>query len=164
MRRLSLLALALTLSTFPAVAEPACNAAGDPSWLLPAAVAPNPDGEPLAMLPLSAVDRERIPVRAICTASCAPYASVSCSYTPPSSCVAVDRNCSAGLQGHVKCGSGPYIFCTPSCPECTEGSFKWEATGSCCDSLTEQEKFQCVGGQWTPLSTYRCRPPACGGV
>ena len=33
MKRLSLPALALVLSTFPAVAEPACNAAGDPSFI-----------------------------------------------------------------------------------------------------------------------------------
>jgi hypothetical protein len=82
--------------------------------------------------------------------------TVSCSHNNPGSlCIAVDQNCSAGIQGYVQCGSA--VINCPACATCTEGAY-WEvATGNCCDSVRgERERFQCIGGQWEFVG-YACR-------
>lgn len=102
------------------------------------------------------------PAKATCIASCSPYASVSCSYTPPSQCTAVDRDCNVFQTGYVQCGSGPRIYCSPECPECTNGQIQFQPTGNCCENgLTEKDKLQCIDGHWEYIGTF-CKIPFCG--
>lgn len=162
-KKLALLASAFALLAFTAAAEQACKSAPDLSWLLAPLAAPETGSQPPAPLDLADTQRGATHVRATCTADCSPYASVTCSYTPPTSCVAVDRNCGAGQTGYVRCGTGPYIFCDPPCPECTNGQIQWIPTGGCCQDLTEKDKYKCINEQWVYQGTF-CKVPLCGPV
>jgi len=118
----------------------------------PAAAAPMSDDEFVASLNASPqVPPEPVNVASIggdpippatCTASCAPYGSVSCS---GSSCSAVDRNCSAGQCGYAKCGS-TYYYCPscpppppppPSCSQCTGPSECGETGGNLVNGICQ---------------------------
>ena len=104
--------------------------------------------------------------KATCIASCGSY-NVSCSYTPPSTCVAVDRNCSGGQQGYVSC-NGVTTYCTPSCTEtCTEGSFKTVNVGPTCGcedgTSTPKDRYKCIGGEWVYQFSF-CGAPFCPGT
>jgi hypothetical protein len=96
--------------------------------------------------------------RATCIASCQGGTTVSCSYAPPATCVAVDANCPS-TQGYVTC-NGVTTYCSASCgspPECTEGAIQWYGTGSCCAFKKEDmDKYQCIGGHWQYVIT-QCR-------
>jgi len=111
--------------------------------------------------PVFAANRARVSgEKATCTASCGSY-NVTCSYTPPSTCVAVDRNCPS-TQGYVSC-NGVTTYCTPSCTAtCTEGATRFVATGYCCDNGTKEKEQQiCSGGVWNYTGTMACFGP-CG--
>lgn len=96
--------------------------------------------------------------KSTCTASCGSY-NVTCTYTAPSTCTAVDRNCPT-TQGYVTC-NGVTTFCTPSCG-CTEGATRFVATGYCCDEFTKEKEQQiCSGGTWQYTGTLSCFGP-CG--
>lgn len=101
--------------------------------------------------------------KAACTASCG-STSVTCSYTPPATCVAVDRNCSANQRGYVTC-NGVTTYCPTACPICTEGNTRiapWG--GACCENgyrLRYQQ--QCVNGQWVNTGVTYCIV-ACDGI
>jgi len=98
--------------------------------------------------------------KATCIASCGGGVTVSCSYNPPSTCIAVDRNCPS-QRGYVSC-NGNTVHCPTMCgvPVCTEGAIRllpWN--GNCCDEGGKfREREQCVGGQWVFYST------SCGGL
>ena len=110
--------------------------------------------------PVFAANRARVSgEKATCTASCGSY-NVTCGYTPPSTCVAVDRNCPS-TQGYVSC-AGVTTYCTPSCTTCTEGAFRNIITGACCDNNTKEKEQQvCSGGVWTYTGVITCSGP-CG--
>ncbi|MEL7371720.1 MAG: hypothetical protein AAFN74_22540 [Myxococcota bacterium] len=70
--------------------------------------------------------------------------------------------CGPGQCGTISnsCGS---VNCGP-CPECTNGSIRYEPTGSCCCDRTdfdnpvsreEEALYRCVGGQWR-FDSFRC--------
>jgi hypothetical protein len=90
-------------------------------------------------------------------ADCSPDPSISCSTSVEGeSCEAVDRNCSEGQRGYVRCGSN-YTYCPTPCPECTENAFRDFATGFCCeDGRREWYRERCIGGEWV-FSAYVCR-------
>jgi hypothetical protein len=150
----------LVLALLAATAGSAPGRAADLSWLS-ALSAPNlsqADSTPIFM-----AAKPRITPKATCTASCGSY-SVTCSYTSPTTCTAVDRNCSVFQTGYVQCGSDPRVYCTPDCPVCTDGQLMFQPTGSCCDGgLTEKDKYQCINGQWEYVTTV-CKLPICGPV
>jgi hypothetical protein len=111
--------------------------------------------------PVLASHRARISgEKSICTASCGSY-NVTCSYTPPSSCIAVDRNCPS-TQGYVSC-NGNTTYCMPTCtPTCTEGAIRNVFNGSCCDNNTKEKEQQvCSGGVWNYTGVITCSGP-CG--
>lgn len=90
-------------------------------------------------------------------ASCAPYASVSCSTSGAGTCSGVDRNCAAGQPGYARCGT-TYTYC-PACPStnCTEGAYRYLPNGECCPGdLAVIEEWQCVNDSWTPTGYWYC--------
>jgi hypothetical protein len=96
--------------------------------------------------------------KSICIASCGSGTTVSCSYTEPSTCQAVDRNCPS-TQGYVTC-NGVTTSC-PSCPTtdvCTNGNTRlapW--TGDCCaDNRRLRKRQLCVNGQWADTGEIFC--------
>jgi hypothetical protein len=98
--------------------------------------------------------------KATCIASCGSY-SVSCSYTPPATCVAVDRNCPS-TQGYVTC-NGVTTYCSEICQTttvCTEGATRYAPwTGDCCpDGRRLRKHQQCINNQWVDTGN----PPFCG--
>jgi hypothetical protein len=102
--------------------------------------------------------------KATCLANCG-ATSVSCSYTPPASCVAVDQNCSGGQQGYVSC-NGVTTYC-PSCSSgggCTEGTIKNVTTGPICScedgASTPKDRYKCIGGEWVYQFSF-CGGPFC---
>jgi hypothetical protein len=105
--------------------------------------------------------------KATCTANCGGTATVSCSYTPPATCVAVDRNCPS-QRGYVSC-NGATTYCPATCTEpCTEGAIKNVTTGpncSCEDGMsTPKDRYKCIGGTWVYQFSF-CGGPFCtGGV
>jgi hypothetical protein len=55
-----------------------------------------------------------------CYATCGPGSSVS--VTCSGSCMAVDQNCDAGVQGYVQCSGGTRQDCAP-CERCTAWTY-----------------------------------------
>jgi hypothetical protein len=94
-------------------------------------------------------------VKATCTASCG-SGTVSCTYTPPSVCTAVDRDCSSGQRGYVTC-NGVTTYCGPTC-QCTEGSIRFTGGSGCCGDPPKKMKQQekCIDGQWVPQDVFIC--------
>jgi hypothetical protein len=136
------LSLALTLSAAPAdlaqapvVEEPAPVKCADATLATP----PTPlflgFGDPIAP-------------SVTCSVDCDGNGSEETSCTG-SSCSAVERNCSIGQRGYVKCGT-TYTYC-PICP-CTEGQIRRIPTGNCCDCYwnpgVEKDVEKCVNGVW----------------
>lgn len=95
-------------------------------------------------------------------ANCSPYSAISCaSSNSGDTCQGVDRNCSVGQRGYVRCGSS-YTYC-PVCL-CTEGSFRYTWTGYCCyEGGREKYEEQCVNSQWLPTGVWVCSGP-CGPI
>ena len=158
------LVLACTLSLM-AVAGFA-QAPGTPSVTLADIMAPAAAPAPAVAdqhQPVLAANRGRISgEKSICTASCG-TSTVSCSYTAPSTCTAVDRNCPT-TQGYVTCG-GVTTYCSASCTTttpCTEGTTRYVATGYCCENSTKEKEQQvCSGGTWQYTGVMACFGP-CG--
>lgn len=92
--------------------------------------------------------------KATCIASCG-STTVTCSYTPPATCVAVDRSCPS-QQGYVSC-NGFTTFCPP-CSVCNNGDLRYAPwDGDCCANggrLRKQQ--QCVNGQWAYTGVTFC--------
>ncbi|HEV2856657.1 MAG TPA: hypothetical protein VHC97_27970 [Thermoanaerobaculia bacterium] len=106
---------------------------------------------------LATVRRERFGTKDLCSAAarCDPYPSISCSSSVTgATCQGVDRNCSAGQQGFVRCNTS-YTYCPP-CSVCPEGAYRYVATGNCCDTFKEQREQQCVNGTWVNTGFYDC--------
>jgi hypothetical protein len=145
----------LALLALPLHAGPRAMATDDFIASL-AAASPAGTGQP-APADLS-TDRRGTASRATCIADCGGGTTVSCSYTPPATCVAVDRNCPS-TAGYVSC-NGATTPCPSTCgtpPECTEGAIQWYPTGSCCGFKREDmDKYQCIGGTWQYVTT-QCR-------
>ena len=99
--------------------------------------------------------------KATCIASCG-STSVTCSYTPPATCVAVDRNCPS-TQGYVSC-NGVTTYC-PTCGVCTDGTTRLASwTGACCNDGGRLRNYQqCVNGQWVDTGSFFCGIP-CDGI
>lgn len=101
--------------------------------------------------------------KSTCIASCGSY-NVSCSYEPPSTCVAVDRNCSSGQQGYVSC-NGVTTYCSSCTAGCTEGTIRTETgpTCGCEDGMsTPKDRYKCIGGEWVYQFSF-CGAPFCMG-
>lgn len=161
MRRVRTVA-SLLLAVVVVSTAPVWSVGVDLSWLTAAVQGPSVSQGDMTPIDLS-TNKPRITPKATCTASCGSGSPVSCSYTPPSTCTAVDQSC-PGQTGYVQCGSGPQIFCSPACPVCTNGQIQFFPTGSCCDTgLTEKDKYVCTGGEWVYQTTV-CRVPLCGGA
>jgi len=109
--------------------------------------------------PLLELAPEPLPMGpAYCEASCGGY-TISCT---GSSCSAQDRNCPSA-QGFVQC-DGSYTWCTPTCPECTEGTIQIIGTGDCCPypQIGEEKiREKCINGHWTYMSTVCRFSPLC---
>lgn len=110
--------------------------------------------------PVFASNRARISAeKSICTASCGTY-NVTCSYTAPSTCTAVDRNCPTA-QGYVTC-NGVTTYCSTCTAPCTEGATRYLISGYCCDEGGKHKDQQvCTGGVWQYTGEYICGGP-CG--
>lgn len=102
--------------------------------------------------------------KALCQASCGSGTYVSCSYEPPSTCVAVDRNCTSNQRGYVTC-NGVTTYCPTTCATpCTEGTLRYLWSGYCCDEGgKERHQQQCVNGQWVYTGVVACGGP-CGPI
>lgn len=65
--------------------------------------------------------------KAGCTAYCGEGTPVSVDCPVPSSCTAVDQNCSANQPGYAQCSGGSPVYCSSTCPttytaECQNGT------------------------------------------
>lgn len=93
--------------------------------------------------------------KAICIADCGSGTSVYCSYASPTTCTAVDRNCSSGQRGYVTCGTST-TYCPYTCP-CIEGTYRYLLTGYCCDDgRREKEQQICTNGGWQYTGVLIC--------
>lgn len=96
----------------------------------------------------------------ICSAiaDCGEYTDVSCaSDVNGTTCQAVDRDCSIGQRGYVRCGSS-YTYC-PVCPICTEGTYRWVTSRACCEDGSRMKKIlqeRCSGGRWVSTGAWTC--------
>ena len=120
--------------------------------------APAPD--PILMAALEAeIFGGGVSADSLCSAAadCSPDPSISCSTSvEEESCQAVDRDCSVGQTGYVRCGSN-YTYCPTPCAECTEGHIQDFNTGFCCaNNRQELYRETCVGGVWV-FTGYICR-------
>jgi hypothetical protein len=98
--------------------------------------------------------------KSTCIASCG-STTVSCSYTAPSTCTAVDRNCPS-TQGYVTC-NGVTTYCSQTCTTttiCQDGATRYAPwTGDCCaDGRRLRKHQQCVNNQWVDTGNA----PFCG--
>jgi hypothetical protein len=110
------LGIALTLAALCLATSPAIADAGSPQA---APVLSAADQEFLASLvtPAPVLEAKRpLAEKSMCTASCGPYPSVTCSGI---TCSAANRNCSVGGEGNVKC-DGVKTKCSPPCPDCAQ--------------------------------------------
>ncbi len=139
-----LLLAAFALLPFAAPAAQTCQSTDDLSWLLAPAA---PIG---------------VATKAICQASCPSGGAVSCSYTPPSTCSAVDSNCATGVVGYVQCGSSAPVYCATACA-CTNGATMWEIVGCCEDGSGRslKDRYLCVDGEWEYQYTSCGLPATC---
>src|SRR5882724_8252676 len=71
-------------------------------------------------------------------------------------CTAANRSC-PGERGHVACGSTT-IYCSATCPICTEGSFKVVRAGCCDDDTVRLNNYQCINGAWV-FQDFDCGRP-----
>jgi hypothetical protein len=113
MRRMALGCM-LTFAALVLMTSPASAAPGSPQV---APVLSAADQEFIASLVAPAPElaaKGPIEEKDTCTALCGPYPSVSCTGT---TCSSTNRNCTAGVQGNVKC-DGVKTKCSPSCPAC----------------------------------------------
>jgi hypothetical protein len=100
--------------------------------------------------------------KALCQASCGSGTYVSCSYTAPSTCTAVDRNCPS-TQGYVTC-NGVTTYCPTCGTTCTQGSFRYIPTGYCCpEGNREKEQQVCNNNVWYYTGVITCGGP-CGPI
>jgi hypothetical protein len=140
---LVLVLAALGLTTSPAMAapgsQPAAPVLSTADFL--ASLAPAP--EPMAKRPA-------IHGKALCfaQASCGDGTYVSCyGYSSTTSCSAADRDCDAGVQGHVKC-DGVKTKCPVACPvippDCNQLEAQCAATCGTC-----------------PVTSFTCSPYSC---
>ena len=94
--------------------------------------------------------RPAIHGKALCfaQASCGDGTYVSCyGYSSTTSCSAADRNCDAGVQGHVKC-DGVKTKCPVACPVIPPDCGQLEA--------------QCAATCGTcPVTSFTCSPYSC---
>ena len=117
--------------------------------------------------PVLASNRARISgEKSTCLANCGTY-NVSCTYTVPSTCTAVDRNCPS-TRGYVTCG-GVTTYCSTVCPGtpiCTPGATRYLWTGACCDQggkEKEQQICSADGTVWNYTGNIICSGP-CGPI
>jgi len=95
------------------------------------------------------------PSNVTCTATCGTDPSVSCTVSS-GTCTAANRSC-PGERGHVTCGSTT-IYCSATCPICTEGSFKVVRAGCCDDDTVRLNNYQCINGAWV-FQDFDCGRP-----
>ncbi len=153
-RTLLAIGLLFGLST-AAWGSPVCPP-GEPSTLLfsPASQTTPPDQD-LGLFEAGAA-RGPSASRAICIATCSSGSTVSCSYTPPATCVAVDSSCPS-QRGYVSC-NGVTTYCPVCGAVCNEGTYFFSPLGECCAARREyNDKYQCINGQWQWVGTT-CRP------
>ncbi|HEX4955405.1 MAG TPA: hypothetical protein VF017_18595 [Thermoanaerobaculia bacterium] len=154
MKKTALLFVVVALLSLSVSAEPTCQGSDDLAWLFEPGAAGTQSLEAAAPTALA--------TKAICQASCPGGSSVSCSYTPPSTCSAVDSNCSLGVVGYVQCGGNSPIYCSGACA-CTEGTFMWEIIGCCEDGSGRvlKDRYKCIGGEWEYQYTSCGLPATC---
>jgi len=135
---------ALGLMTSPAMAAPGAQPSTpvlSTADFLASLATPAP--EPMAKRPA-------IQGKALCfaQASCGDGTYVSCyGYSSTTSCSAADRNCDAGVQGHVKC-DGVKTKCPVACP----------TQPPTCEQLAAQCASTCGT---CPVSFFNCSPYSC---
>jgi hypothetical protein len=132
--------LAVVLALVVVVLQPAAGAALD--------LASDPLWKELVLVPLGISVSEGLD--ATCTASCGSYPFVSCNTS--GSCTSVDRNCAAGQQGYVSCGSTT-VYC-PACPpppeiDCSEYNtltctYTYNYSTGCCTGQHANPKLSCL--------------------
>lgn len=162
MKRTWILACSLALIATAGLAQPPSDAPVTLAAILepsaPTGSCPLPEeGE------VSLAAAQNVATKALCQAYCGSGVYVSCSYTPPATCTAVDRNCPS-TQGYVNC-NGVTTYCQPACTTtCTEGTFRYLWTGECCwEGGRERYQQQCVNGQWQYTGVISCGGP-CGPI
>ena len=133
MRRLVACAVIVSLSGFlPAAGAASLDLMSDPQWIALMEPAPRAAGGGLAVRGSSPTAQNKS-----CTASanCGSY-SIHCSGSGAETCQGVDRSCTTGVQGFVRCGSTT-TYCYEQCPppppdpECPYGYYPTPYDGCC---------------------------------